>query len=130
MHLFYPFKIHNSGVAWSRHFSASKTPSTGSPHDAPATHPHTTTASGKASATDVAASTVNVPSDEVVTALPPLTQPLADMPPLKYATVQRASANNTQVTVLPNGLRVASEKRFGQFCTVGGRQTTDNYQDV
>ena len=26
----------------------------------------------------------------------------------------------TQVTVLENGLKVASEKKFGNFCTVGG----------
>lgn len=29
------------------------------------------------------------------------------------------SANETKVTVLPNGLRVASQPKFGQFCTVG-----------
>ena len=28
-------------------------------------------------------------------------------------------AEETQITVLENGIRVASEKRFGQFCTVG-----------
>jgi processing peptidase subunit alpha len=27
----------------------------------------------------------------------------------------------TQVTTLNNGLQVASENRFGQFCTVGGK---------
>lgn len=76
--------------------------------------------SGKASVDG--ASTVNVPSQEIVTPLPPLTTPLPDLPVLKYAAVRPEHSNSTQVTVLPNGLRVASEPRFGQFCTVGGTQ--------
>lgn len=32
----------------------------------------------------------------------------------------------TQVTTLSNGLRVASENRFGEFCTIGGR----NYLNI
>lgn len=71
--------------------------------------------SGKASA---GGSTVNVPSNEIVTPLPPLTDSLPNLPILKYATVQ-TEQNTTQVTTLSNGLRVASERRFGQFCTVG-----------
>jgi len=54
---------------------------------------------------------------------PPLTKPLPELPETKYATVKdedRAS----EITVLPNGLRVASETRFGQFCTVGGLFST------
>jgi hypothetical protein len=30
------------------------------------------------------------------------------------------SFGKTKVTVLENGLKVASEKKFGNFCTVGG----------
>lgn len=71
--------------------------------------------SGKASA---GGSTVNIPSDEIVTPLPPLTETLPNMPILQYATVM-PEHSNTQVTTLGNGLKVASEKRFGQFCTIG-----------
>lgn len=65
------------------------------------------------------ASTVNIPSDTIVTKLPPLSEPLLGLPSVQYASV-RAEDNQTQVTTLSNGLRVASEKRFGQFSTVGG----------
>lgn len=61
---------------------------------------------------------VNIPSEEVVTPYPPLTDALPDMPAVQYAKVEKMHGN-TQVTTLSNGLRVASEKRFGQFCTVG-----------
>ncbi|KAJ6642391.1 Mitochondrial-processing peptidase subunit alpha [Pseudolycoriella hygida] len=70
---------------------------------------------GKASA---GGSTVNIPSDDVVTKLPPLSEPLPNLPPVTYA-VAKPEYDQTQVTTLSNGLRVASENRFGQFCTVG-----------
>lgn len=63
-------------------------------------------------------STVNVPSKDIVTPFPPLTEPLKDLAQVEYAT-SRNMQEETQVTVLSNGLRVASENRFGQFCTVG-----------
>lgn len=63
-------------------------------------------------------STVNVPSKDVVTKLPPLTESLTNLPEAIYAT-PTAEDTKTQVTTLANGLRIASEKRFGQFCTVG-----------
>lgn len=66
----------------------------------------------------VGGSTVNIPSDDVVTNLPPLSEPLHGLADVQYATV-RPEHNHCQVTTLSNGLRVASEKRFGQFCTVG-----------
>ncbi|KAI8118961.1 hypothetical protein FF38_10215 [Lucilia cuprina] len=62
--------------------------------------------------------TVNQPSTEVVTKLPPLTQPIPDLAEVEYAKPLLESSA-TKVTTLPNGLRVASEPRFGQFCTVG-----------
>ncbi|CRK87270.1 CLUMA_CG001072, isoform A [Clunio marinus] len=71
---------------------------------------------GRASSTK--GSSVNTPSKEIVTPFPPLTEPLKDLPPIQYATV-RPEQEETHVTTLSNGLRVASENRFGQFCTVG-----------
>lgn len=62
--------------------------------------------------------TVNQPSTEVVTKLPPLTQPIPDLADVEYAK-PLLEGSATKVTTLPNGLRVASEPRFGQFCTVG-----------
>lgn len=43
---------------------------------------------------------------------------ILDLPLVEYAKL-RKEENETQVTTLSNGLRVASENRFGQFCTVG-----------
>lgn len=48
----------------------------------------------------------------------PLSEPLPGLPKPIYATLKEEH-HSTQVTTLPNGLRVASENRFGQFCTVG-----------
>lgn len=62
--------------------------------------------------------TVNVPSNEIVTPLPPLSQPVPNLPPVSYAQ-PRTEQRQTIVTTLSNGLRVASEPRFGQFCTIG-----------
>lgn len=62
--------------------------------------------------------TINTPSTEIVTKLPPLTDPLPDLPEVEYAQ-PLVESNSTKVTTLKNGLRVASEARFGQFCTVG-----------
>ncbi|KMY92126.1 mitochondrial-processing peptidase subunit alpha [Drosophila simulans] len=61
---------------------------------------------------------VNTPSKEIVTHLPPLTEPLPNLPEAVYASPLAESAI-TKVTTLPNGLRIASEPRYGQFCTVG-----------
>lgn len=52
--------------------------------------------------------------------LPPLTQKLKDT--VVPTQIKSVSSRNfdTHVTKLDNGLRVASEKLFGEFCTVGG----------
>lgn len=71
---------------------------------------------GRASQGD---STVNIPSKEIVTPFPPLSEPLSDLPKAIYASVKKSEKDVTQVTVLPNGLKIASENRFGQFCTIG-----------
>ncbi|XP_076455236.1 mitochondrial-processing peptidase subunit alpha-like [Babylonia areolata] len=47
-----------------------------------------------------------------------LSQPVSWIPAPKYA-VPGDLSSDTHVTVLDNGLRVASENKFGQFCTVG-----------
>uniref|UniRef100_A0A6M2DEP9 Mitochondrial-processing peptidase subunit alpha n=1 Tax=Xenopsylla cheopis TaxID=163159 RepID=A0A6M2DEP9_XENCH len=64
------------------------------------------------------ATSVNSPSAKIVTPLPPLTVPLPGLPEPQYATLL-PEHHNTKVTTLSNGLRVASENRFGQFFTVG-----------
>lgn len=51
--------------------------------------------------------------------MPPLNQPVQGLPTPIYATLKEEH-QHTQVTELANGLKVASENRFGEFCTVGG----------
>lgn len=63
-------------------------------------------------------STINIPSTEIVTPLPPLSEPLKDLEPAVYAKASK-ELNTAKVTTLPNGLKIASENRFGQFCTIG-----------
>lgn len=55
-----------------------------------------------------------------VTPLPPLSEAMPNLPPVTYAS-SKSENYTTEVTVLSNGLRVASEKKFGQFCTAGGK---------
>jgi processing peptidase subunit alpha len=57
-------------------------------------------------------------SNKKVTNMPPMDRPVENLPKPIYATL-RKEHQTTQVTVMPNGLRVASENRFGEFCTVG-----------
>jgi len=47
-----------------------------------------------------------------------LSQPMPGLPVATYLS-SKAEKEDTKVTVLSNGIRVASEKKFGQFCTVG-----------
>ncbi|CAN0247784.1 unnamed protein product [Lampetra planeri] len=49
----------------------------------------------------------------------PLTQPLPGLPLPVYAQVTGNETYDTHVTTLGNGLRVASQHKFGKFCTVG-----------
>lgn len=53
-----------------------------------------------------------------VTPLPPLSSPMPNLPPVVYSKA-KGDEYATEVTTLSNGLRVASEKKFGQFCTAG-----------
>ncbi|XP_040180051.1 mitochondrial-processing peptidase subunit alpha [Rana temporaria] len=49
----------------------------------------------------------------------PLTAPLPGVPKPVFATVDGQEKCETNITTLDNGLRVASQNKFGQFCTVG-----------
>ncbi|BES92962.1 Insulinase (Peptidase family M16) [Nesidiocoris tenuis] len=51
---------------------------------------------------------------------PPLSKPPANLEKAIYAEHKSGDRQETtQITTLPNGLRVASENKFGQFCTIG-----------
>ncbi|KAF2895598.1 hypothetical protein ILUMI_10575 [Ignelater luminosus] len=63
-------------------------------------------------------STVNVPSRKKVTDMPPMNEAVSNLPKPIYATLKEEH-QKTQVTELSNGIKVASENRFGEFCTVG-----------
>ncbi|XP_065572903.1 mitochondrial-processing peptidase subunit alpha-like [Artemia franciscana] len=47
-----------------------------------------------------------------------LSEPVVGLPPAIFSTPD-SSASESRITTLSNGLRVASEKQFGNFCTVG-----------
>ncbi|KAH1179477.1 mitochondrial-processing peptidase subunit alpha [Mauremys mutica] len=49
----------------------------------------------------------------------PLTSPLPGVPKPVFATADGQEKFETKVTTLENGLRIASQNKFGQFCTVG-----------
>ena len=48
-----------------------------------------------------------------------LSEPLPDLPKASYILKSDNVGSKTRVTTLDNGLKVASEPQFGQFCTVG-----------
>jgi len=48
----------------------------------------------------------------------PLSEALPDLPEPNYLTLS-TDKHETRVTVLENGMKVASENRYGKFCTVG-----------
>lgn len=49
----------------------------------------------------------------------PLSCPLPGVPKAVFAATEGRERFETRVTALENGLRVASQRKFGQFCTVG-----------
>uniref|UniRef100_A0A3P8VCE3 Mitochondrial-processing peptidase subunit alpha n=1 Tax=Cynoglossus semilaevis TaxID=244447 RepID=A0A3P8VCE3_CYNSE len=49
----------------------------------------------------------------------PLSTPLPGIPKPVFAAVDGQETYETKITTLENGLRVASQNKFGQFCTVG-----------
>ncbi|KAL1508936.1 hypothetical protein ABEB36_003752 [Hypothenemus hampei] len=53
-----------------------------------------------------------------VTDMPPMSEPVKGLPRAVYSNF-REENQQSKVTTLANGLRVASENRFGEFCTVG-----------
>lgn len=63
------------------------------------------------------------PTGSSVTPLPPLSEAMPNLTPVTY-TSAKSEDYFTEITTLSNGLRVASEKKFGQFCTAGGNFTT------
>lgn len=66
----------------------------------------------------------------------PLSQPLPGFPKPIFAAVNEQNQNETKVTTLPNGLRVASQQKFGQFCTLGvvvdsgSRYEVNSFDDI
>ncbi|KAF7994179.1 hypothetical protein HCN44_011448 [Aphidius gifuensis] len=53
-----------------------------------------------------------------VTGHPPLSQSLKNIPNAVYVDAKEEN-QKTEITTLSNGLKVATEKRYGKFCTVG-----------
>lgn len=59
--------------------------------------------------------------------MPSMNQPVPNLPRPVYASYTEEN-QITKVTKLSNGLTVASENRFGEFCTVGGK--VQNYKNI
>ncbi|GFG30732.1 hypothetical protein Cfor_07782 [Coptotermes formosanus] len=72
----------------------------------------------KCSSTSPNPKSIQAPIENKSSTQPPLTHPLPGLPTPVYATL-KDEHHITQITTLKNGLQVASENRFGQFCTVG-----------
>lgn len=51
--------------------------------------------------------------------VPPLSEALPGLPTPIFSSA-KIEDQVTQISTLSNGIRVASEQGFGQFCTVGG----------
>lgn len=62
----------------------------------------------------------NEPPKPKVTDMPSMSEPVPGLPTPIFSTFKEQD-QTTEVTVLKNGLTVASESRFGEFCTVGGK---------
>lgn len=52
-----------------------------------------------------------------------LSTPLPGIPKPVFASVDGHETHETKITTLENGLKVTSQNKFGQFCTVGGKFT-------
>lgn len=52
---------------------------------------------------------------------PPLSQPMHGFEKPAYIDPQSVELFSSKLTTLPNGLRVATEPIFGEYCTVGGK---------
>lgn len=50
-----------------------------------------------------------------------LSAPLPGIPKPVFASVDGQEKYETKITTLENGLKVASQNKFGQFCTVGSK---------
>lgn len=50
-----------------------------------------------------------------------LSAPLPGIPKALFASVDGQEKYETRITTLENGLKVASQNKFGQFCTVGSK---------
>lgn len=50
-----------------------------------------------------------------------LSNPLPGIPKPVFASVDGQEKYETRITTLENGLKVASQNKFGQFCTVGSK---------
>lgn len=50
-----------------------------------------------------------------------LSTPLPGIPKPVFASVDGHEKYETKITTLENGLKVASQNKFGQFCTVGSK---------
>lgn len=50
-----------------------------------------------------------------------LSTPLPGIPKPVFASVDGQEKHETKITTLENGLKVASQNKFGQFCTVGSK---------
>lgn len=48
-----------------------------------------------------------------------MSQSLKNIPNAVYVDAKEEN-QKTEITTLSNGLKIATEKRFGKFCTVGG----------
>ncbi len=60
--------------------------------------------------------------------LPPLTEKLNDRVSSSQFCSVTSRNFDTHVSKEPNGLRIATEKLFGEFCTVGGELSIDLYE--
>ncbi len=59
-----------------------------------------------------------------------LSTPLPGIPKPVFASVDGHEKYETKITTLENGLKVASQNKFGQFCTVGSKYDSNELSDT